>query len=78
MKILKESKPGYLTTEFWLIVIAEVLTQTGAIPIPDKYKWISATLAVIGYAISRGLAKLNVPYEKVLPQVAADPTDTKS
>jgi len=51
-------KPGYLTTEFWLSTIAVVLTQLGALDIPDRFKWIVTIGAIVGYAISRGLAKL--------------------
>jgi hypothetical protein len=51
-------KPGIRTTEFWLTLISVVLIDTGSIPVPDKYKAISTALATIGYALSRGLAKL--------------------
>lgn len=50
-------KPGYLTTEFWLTVLVGVLTNLGTIEVPDKYKWVVSLLLVVGYAISRGLAK---------------------
>lgn len=50
-------KPGYLTTEFWLTVIVGFLTNLGTIEVPDKFKWIVNLALVLGYAISRGLAK---------------------
>lgn len=59
--ITKESKPGYLTTEFWLVVVANVLSQAGALEISDKYKSIVLFVTLVGYTISRGLAKQGVP-----------------
>lgn len=50
-------KPGFLSTEFWLVVIVGVLTNLGTVEVPDKYKWVVNLGLVVGYAISRGLAK---------------------
>lgn len=61
MKVATESKPGYLSTEFWLVIIANVLTQAGALEVPDRYRWVVALVTVVGYALSRGLAKLGEP-----------------
>jgi len=51
------TKPGYLTTEFWLTIAAlaagVVLVVVGS---EDMGKWIIST-AIPGYAISRGVAK---------------------
>jgi len=67
-------KPGYLTTEFWLTVIATVLTQLGAIDVPERFKWVVTLGLLVGYAISRGLAKYETPPEP-LPAIseAVDP-----
>jgi len=55
-------KPGYRTTEFWIAglpgIILTVLTalQTSGLSIPA---WSGPIMAVL-YALSRGLAKLNL------------------
>jgi hypothetical protein len=51
-------KPGYLTTEFWLTIVANVLVQAGALGVPERYKWLVTLATVTGYALSRGLAKV--------------------
>lgn len=60
-------KPGILTTEFWLVVAINVLTQAGAIDVPDRYKWIVSAATIVGYSLARGLAKTN----PLLPLAAA-------
>jgi hypothetical protein len=72
-----ETKPGYLTTEFWttviLIVLGIVQDATGTIDVNNK--WVILGQSIIGglYAASRGLAKAGVPYTpsltKTPPQV---------
>lgn len=59
-------KPGYLTTEFWLVVIVGVLTNLGTIEVPDKYQWVVNLALVVGYAIARGLAKYEAPVAPVI------------
>lgn len=55
---VKEVKAGYKTTEFWLTLIAVILTQLGTLKVPGKYGDTIQTSALIGaYALSRGLAK---------------------
>lgn len=61
-----ETKPGYLTTEFWITVFSNfggLLDLVGAWNfVPDK--WIVIGLAIINaaYAVARGQAKQGVPY----------------
>lgn len=56
--VVKETKAGYKTTEFWLSGAIILLTQLGALDLPGKYgKTITTAAAAVGYAISRGLAK---------------------
>jgi hypothetical protein len=52
-------KAGIKTTEFWVTVVALALTDAGAIPVPDKYKAFVTAAGILGYALSRGLAKLS-------------------
>jgi hypothetical protein len=59
-----ETKPGYLTTEFWISLFTGgymFLNTTGVLnQIPDKYSGLF--LAIIGgaYTVSRGQAKNGV------------------
>lgn len=66
-------KTGFLSSEFWLIVLVGILTNLGAVEVPDKYKWIVNLLLVVGYAISRGLAKFEYPDVPSTPVEAVDP-----
>lgn len=75
-------KPGIKTTELWLTVVVGILINLGAIPVPDKFKWIASAGLVIGYAISRGLAKYESPPElpvigSMLPAEPVDPVATE-
>lgn len=55
--ISKEVKAGYKTTEFYVVILAALLADVGALPIPDHAKaYITAGLAA-AYAIARGVAK---------------------
>lgn len=61
-----ETKPGYLTTEFWITIVSNiggVLDLTGAWQFVP-HRWAVIGLAVINaaYAMSRGRAKQGVPY----------------
>ena len=56
-----ETKPFYLTSEFWVTVGAVVAALAGVFPVNGR---VGATLAVVSaaaYAISRGLAKSGTP-----------------
>lgn len=62
-----ESKPGYLTTEFWLVLLANILPEIGAIDVGDaRLKGLLHIVTVLGYAISRGLAKHGQPAVEIL------------
>ena len=62
-----ETKPGYLTTEFWVSILSGiymVLNTTGLISqIPNK--WAAVALAVItaAYTVARGVAKQGIAYD---------------
>lgn len=81
MQVQNETKPGVFTTEFWLTiltVISGALIALGEIDVaglPEKWGGIAAIAGVIGYVISRGLAKLGVPQvvATVPPGPHADP-----
>jgi len=58
---MTESKPGIATTEFWLVILANLLVNVGAIDVGVKYRGLLAVLSTVGYVLSRGLAKAGVP-----------------
>lgn len=68
-----ETKPGILTTEFWLTALLLILNNVEALPIPDKYSgWMNVFLPV-AYLLSRGLAKQGVPnLEDDAPKLEAE------
>lgn len=66
-------KPGYLTTEFWLTVIVGVLTNLGTVEVPEKFKWVVNVGLVVGYAISRGMAKYESPPVTPILNETVDP-----
>lgn len=65
---MKETKPFYKTSEFWLMIIGQVVltlqTSDAITLMSQKYAWLSPimqTLLAIGYILSRGQAKSGVP-----------------
>lgn len=61
---IKETKPGYKTTEFWLSAVATIISlafASGVISegsqIEKVVGFIAAALASLGYSVSRGIAK---------------------
>lgn len=76
--LVRETKPGYLTTEFWLLIVANVLINLGAIDVGDaKIKGLITLATIIGYQLSRGLAKSGVPAEQVQRIPLDDPSDAE-
>ena len=54
-----EIKPGFKTTEFWMVIltmIGSVATSVAGI-IPAKWAAVASAVAGAAYAISRGMAK---------------------
>jgi hypothetical protein len=57
--LIRESKAGYKTTEFWGSVAAAVTAVSTTLPQTDKV----ALLALSGvYAVARGIAKNGIPF----------------
>lgn len=61
-----ETKPGYLTTEFWVTLFGLGLNFVN---VADIWNWASnwhsgilATIIIAGYTVARGQAKQGVPY----------------
>lgn len=61
--LVKETKSGYKTTEFWLTIAGAVLAEVGALPgIGGSAKtFVAAGLAAV-YSLSRGIAKNGIPF----------------
>ena len=59
--VIKESKAGYKTTEFWVSVVVSLLTVIDAYPVPEKAKGFIVGGIAVAYALSRGFAKQGVP-----------------
>lgn len=57
--VIKETKEGYKTTEFWVTLVTAVLALVTSLPIQDKA--IAGVLAA-AYALARGFAKQGVPH----------------
>lgn len=59
-----ETKPGYLTTEFWVSIISGLylfFNTTGVLDqIPNKYSGLLLALITAAYTVSRGIAKQGV------------------
>lgn len=63
--VIKESKAGFKTTEFWLAIVIAGLVVLDGIPLPEKFEGVVVTALGIAYAISRGLAKHGIPSVEV-------------
>ena len=59
--IVKETKTGYKTTEFWVAIAVSLLTVVDGIPMPEKYEAIVVGAITAVYIISRGVAKQGIP-----------------
>src|SRR4051812_7364513 len=59
---MRETRPGWRTTEFWLVLAGNILINIGAVDVGGaKYRGLFAILSVVGYSLARGLAKNGVP-----------------
>lgn len=65
--IVKETKEGYKTTEFWGAIALSLAVTLEGVTVPAKYE--GALVVVIGalYILSRGLAKKGVGVVEVKP-----------
>jgi len=74
-----ETKPFYLTSEFWLHGVLQLLLWVGALPTQGMPGWgrtVISAVALIGYGLSRGLAKGGSPFEDVTTGLSAVLHDT--
>ncbi len=59
--VVRESKEGYKTTEFWVSVVTSLAVVFNGVPLPEsKEGYVVAFIAGL-YAVARGLAKKGVP-----------------
>lgn len=56
---MKDTKPGWQTTEFWLTIFTNAGSLVGTYGgfIPEPWGLIVGAIVTAGYQISRGLAK---------------------
>lgn len=70
---MSETRPGYKTTEFWLVLVGNILINVGAIDVGGaKYRGLFAIVTVAGYSLARGFAKNGVPDGLGEPPVGDD------
>lgn len=57
------TRRGFLTTEFWVAVATDVGVVAAALAgsLPPRWAAVAASVATIGYSISRGLTKVTPP-----------------
>lgn len=70
------SKPGYLTTEFWLVVLVQLANLGAALAavLPPRYAAIVSGAVTVAYAIARGWTKRPpVPPVVVVPPAVPPP-----
>lgn len=63
--VIKESKSGAKTTEFWLAVVTSVLVVLNGIPLPEQYEGVVVAALAGIYALSRGISKQGIPAVEV-------------
>lgn len=69
--VIRESKPGWKTTEFWVAVVTLVAVNLNGVvlTLPDKYQAIATAVVAGLYALARGLAKQGIPdVEPTVPE----------
>jgi hypothetical protein len=59
--VVKESKAGWKTTEFWVTIGGSLLVFVNGIPMPEKLEPYFVGAVGVAYIISRGIAKKGVP-----------------
>lgn len=64
-----ETKPFYLTSEFWITVGVTAASLAGGLPVGGKTASIIAAVSTAAYAISRGLAKAGTSPLPAVPVV---------
>lgn len=58
---VRETTPGYKTTELYVAIGVVVLLLLDVIPASGSREGLYSTIAAASYVLSRGLAKLGVP-----------------
>jgi hypothetical protein len=68
--LIKETKDGWKTTEFWLTLagLAAVNLNGVVMTLPDKYQAIGSAVVIGLYALSRGAAKKGIPAVEAPPE----------
>lgn len=75
MPRIPETKPFYLTSEFWATVALQIACIGGVLPGGSKITGIVMGVSAAAYALARGLAKSGVT-PGVDSSLTGDPDDT--
>ena len=61
--IIKETKAGYKTTEFWLAIAGLLAVNLNGVvmTLPDRYQAVATAFIAGLYALARGAAKSSIP-----------------
>lgn len=59
---MKETKPFYLTSEFWATVALTITNVAGGLNLHGRAQGVVQAVIVGAYALARGLAKGGVPF----------------
>lgn len=59
--VVKETKKGYKTTEFWLTILGSLAVVFNGVPLPESKEGYVVAALVGLYAVARGLAKKGIP-----------------
>lgn len=58
--VIEETRKGYKTTEFWILVLGSLGTVTNLVPVPDSKEGYLIFGLAAAYVIARGIAKKGV------------------
>jgi hypothetical protein len=66
--VIRETKAGYKTTEFWVTVVTALAAMLEVAPVPDGTGGIAGVALAAVYALSRGIAKKGIPHIEQTPE----------
>jgi hypothetical protein len=81
MEKIQETKPFYLTSEFWVSAGLQILLWIGALPTDGAPSWAKTAISaagVVAYALSRGVAKSGPPFKVLSHSLLPEEVDGQS
>lgn len=64
-EVIRETKAGYRTSEFWLTIATVLGTLLAGLP--EKYGALVTVGSIASYVLSRGIAKKGIPHIEAPP-----------